>query len=110
MANERRAAAFGQEVRRRREASGLTLEALAERSELTPNYIGSIEIGRRDPSLSTILALAKGFGVPANELFGTIPELSPTSGEAAALFDEMPPEIQKAVMTFLHTIHTKPRK
>lgn len=88
----------------------MTLEALAERSQLTPNYIGSIEIGRRDPSLSTILALAKGFDVGPNEFFGTIPDLAPTSGEAAALFDQMPPEVQKAVLTFLHTVHTRPRK
>jgi transcriptional regulator with XRE-family HTH domain len=55
---------FGKEVRRRREALGLTLEELAERAGLTPNYVGTVETGKRDPSLSTVLALAKGLRVP----------------------------------------------
>ena len=47
---------FGQEIRRRRKALGMTIEQLAEKAELTPNYLGTLEVGRRDPSLSTVLA------------------------------------------------------
>lgn len=61
-------ASFGREVRRRRGAAGITLEQLAERSGLSASYIGTIENGKRNPSLSIILALAKGFNVNPGEL------------------------------------------
>jgi transcriptional regulator with XRE-family HTH domain len=51
--------AFGREIRRRRHGLGLTLDALGEAVDLTPNYIGSIEMGHRDPSISTIMRLAR---------------------------------------------------
>jgi transcriptional regulator with XRE-family HTH domain len=38
--------AFGREVRRRRLAQGLTLDALSAVADLTANYIGSIEAGQ----------------------------------------------------------------
>jgi transcriptional regulator with XRE-family HTH domain len=55
---------FGKVVSRRHETFGFTLEQLVERAELTPNYVGTVETGKRDPSLSTVLALAKGLHVP----------------------------------------------
>jgi transcriptional regulator with XRE-family HTH domain len=100
---------FGREVRRRRKALGLTLEQLAERSGLTPNYIGTVENGRRDPSLSTVLALAKGLAIPAGELFGGMVELSPAALEAARLFDSAPPDVQSAVLQLLHAVPRRRR-
>src|SRR3954468_12797369 len=88
---------FGREVRRRRVALGLTLEQLAERSGLTPNYIGTIENGKRDPSLSTVMAIAAGLSVQAGELFGGVPGLTPSGLEAAQLFEKVTPDLQGAV-------------
>jgi transcriptional regulator with XRE-family HTH domain len=95
---------FGREVRRRRVALGLTLEELAERSGLTPNYIGTVENGRRDPSLSTVLALAKGLGAPAGELLGGAGELGPVSSEAATLLDALSPELRAVVLELLRVL------
>lgn len=92
---------FGREVRRRREALGLTLEGLAERAELTPNYIGTIENGKRDPSISTITAIAKGLDLAPGELLGEIPELSPMLVEVGKLFDCTTPEIQSAILSIM---------
>jgi transcriptional regulator with XRE-family HTH domain len=100
---------FGREVRRRREALGLTLEQLAESSELTPNYIGTIENGKRDPSLSTVLALARGLRVPPAELFGGLEDLTPAATEAGRLFDAAPPEVQEAVLQILRAVTRKRR-
>jgi transcriptional regulator with XRE-family HTH domain len=100
---------FGREVRRRREALGLTLEQLAESSELTPNYIGTIENGKRDPSLSTVLALARGLRVPPAELFGGFEDLTPAATEAGRLFDAAPPEVQEAVLQILRAVTRKRR-
>jgi transcriptional regulator with XRE-family HTH domain len=101
--------AFGREVRRLRSTLGLTLEQLAERSELTPNYIGSVENGRRDPSLSTVLALAKGLGVGAGELLGGRSDLGPQASEAACLLESLTPELQDAVLSLLRVLTRRRR-
>ena len=47
---------FGLNVRRRREAIGLSQEALAEKADLDRTYISGIESGTRNP---TILSAAR---------------------------------------------------
>ncbi len=98
---------LGREVRRRREASGLTLEQLAIRSGLTPNYIGTIETGKRDPSLTTIQSLARGLGIQPGELFGGVDQLGPAGLEAGLLFDSAPSEVQGAVLQILRWTKAK---
>ncbi|HET9929484.1 MAG TPA: helix-turn-helix transcriptional regulator [Polyangiaceae bacterium] len=100
---------FGREVRRRRGALGLTLEQLAERSGLTPNYIGTVENGRRDPSLSTVLALAKGLGVAPSALMGGVGEFSAEATEAAALVESLPAEVQVAMLELLRALGRRRR-
>lgn len=78
---------FGQTIRKRREGLDWTLEDLAERADLSPNYIGTIENGRRDPSVSTLLKLAKAFRVAPGDLTGGAHELTAQGIEAARLFD-----------------------
>ncbi len=95
---------FGQEIRRRRQALHLTLEQLAEASGLTPNYIGTIENGKRDPSLSTVMALAKGLRAKPAELFGGIQDLSAPATEAGTLFDTAPEDVQDAVLQLLRSV------
>lgn len=95
---------FGREIRRRRKAIGWTLEVLAEKSGLSPHYLSTVERDARDPSLSTIEALAKAFGVPTGELLGPIMKLSPVSLEAARLFDAAPEAVQEGVLKILHAV------
>jgi transcriptional regulator with XRE-family HTH domain len=95
---------FGTEIRRRRLALGMTLEQLAESSHLTPNYIGTIENGKRDPSLSTVLALAKGLRTSPAELFGGIQDLSAPATEAGLLFDAAAPDVQDSVLQLLRSV------
>jgi transcriptional regulator with XRE-family HTH domain len=92
---------FGQEIRRRREANHLTLEQLAERSGLTPNYIGGVETHKRNPSLSTVIAIARGLEVPAGELLSGVEDVSPAAVEAGRLFEEAPSDVQDAVLKLL---------
>ena len=100
---------FGKEVRRRRVALGLTLEELAERSRLTPNYIGTVENGRRDPSLSTVLSLANGLGVPAGELLGGCGDFGPIAAETARLMEAAPPELQQAILELTRAVSRRRR-
>lgn len=99
--SEQELARFGQEVRRRRSALNLTLEGLAERCGLTPNYIGSVELGRRDPGLSTVVSLAQALEATPGELLGSVPKLSSTGVEAARLFEGVPHEVQSGVLSIL---------
>lgn len=92
---------FGREVRRRRHALGLTLDLLAEMAELSPNYLGSIETGKRDPSLSTVQRIADAFGVSIGELFGDREGITAEVREAAKLFADAPPHVRESVVTIL---------
>lgn len=60
---------FGQNVRRIRRSRGYSQEELAEHTELHRTYIGSVERGERNLSLSNIVAIAQALDVPVAELF-----------------------------------------
>src|SRR5215831_9043000 len=100
---------FGKEIRRRRKSLGMTIEQLAERSGLTPNYVGTVEIGDRDPSLSTVIALARGLSVAPGELLGGADKVSPAALEASRLFDAAAPDVQDAVLRLLRAV-MRPKK
>jgi transcriptional regulator with XRE-family HTH domain len=55
-------------IKQFREQKGLTQERLAEKASLSLGYIARLEIGRHDPSLSTLVKLAKALKVTVGEL------------------------------------------
>jgi len=59
---------LGAAIRSARNAKGLTLESLAERSGLHRTTIQKIESGERDPRAMTLMSLAKGLGVEPGAL------------------------------------------
>ncbi len=59
---------FAQRVRRLRKAAKLSLEKAAERGNITGNFWGDVERSKKVPSLDTIIAMAKGLGVPPSAL------------------------------------------
>lgn len=59
---------FGRAACDERLRQGLTQDALAKRSGLHRNFIGSIERGNHPPSLRTMARLARGLGVPLADL------------------------------------------
>ena len=59
---------FGQAVRRRRAALGLSQEELADRAGLHRNYIGGIERGERNVGIKAVFALAAGLGCAPSDL------------------------------------------
>ena len=100
---------FGKDVRRRRQALELTLEQLAEKAHLSPNYVGSVEMGRRDPSLSTVLALARALRVTAGELLGGSQTFDGPALEAARLVDSLPAELQEPLLALLRSLARRRR-
>lgn len=61
-------AALGDALRDLRTARGFTQEDLADAADVHLTHIGGIERGQRNPSYSTLLALAAGLGVQPGEL------------------------------------------
>ncbi len=59
---------FGQKVRRIRYDLDLSIEKLAEKADLHPNYVGSVERGERNIALENILTLAKALGCSPKDL------------------------------------------
>ncbi len=93
----------GREVRRRRHAQGMTLHALSAGSGLTPNYIGEIESGKRDPSITTVGKLASGLKTPLGELLG-LPDLPGDSIEAARLLSALPRDVRETIVEALRAL------
>jgi transcriptional regulator with XRE-family HTH domain len=60
--------AFGERVRERREAQGLSQEALAAKSNIHWTFLGQVERGRRNLNLHNLLKIAQGLGVDPAEL------------------------------------------
>lgn len=60
---------FGGNVRRFREALGMTQEDVSEASGLDRSYIGGVERGERNPALTAILKLASALRVSPERLF-----------------------------------------
>ncbi|GAA5504176.1 hypothetical protein Dxin01_03945 [Deinococcus xinjiangensis] len=59
---------FAASVRRERQAQGMTLEDLGERSGLEWSYVGQVERGIRNISVDNMDALARGLGLTLRDL------------------------------------------
>lgn len=99
---------IGKEIRRRRKALDWTLEDLAHRSGLSPRYISTLENDKRDPSLSTIDAVAKALGADPGELLGA-KGVPPGVLEAARLLHGLPTESQEAVLRLMRLLGRRRR-
>lgn len=59
---------FGKRVRELRARQGISQEELADRAKVHRTYIGGIERGERNPTVTTIYRLAKALGVAPSQL------------------------------------------
>lgn len=71
-------AMLGPELRRAREAAGLTQEELAFRAGLSRPYISQLERDLKSPTLEVLLRLAEALGVRASELVRRVERSSGT--------------------------------
>jgi transcriptional regulator with XRE-family HTH domain len=99
---------LGAEIRRRRTALGWTLEELAHRAGLSWRYLSSVEGDKRDPSLSTIAAIAKALGAEPGELLG-VREIAPAGLEAAHAFQALPADAQETVLRLMRLLARRRR-
>ena len=66
------ALAFGKVLRTMRQDAGLTQEQLGLEADLRRTYISILELGQQQPSLSTILKLAKALNCPAHQIIANV--------------------------------------
>lgn len=59
---------FGRNIKHFRQLKNLTQEQLAEKTQLSVNYIGYIERGIKNPTTKTLISLANALGVSADIL------------------------------------------
>jgi transcriptional regulator with XRE-family HTH domain len=60
---------IGRNIRAIRKSRGYTQEKLGEKSGISYKFIGEMERGEVNPSLNSIILIAKALGVNARELF-----------------------------------------
>lgn len=66
------AVAFGRVLRRLRHEAGFTQEELGFEADLRRTYVSILELGRQQPTLTTILKLAKPLKRSAREIVGMV--------------------------------------
>lgn len=59
---------FGKRVREKRYDANMTQEELAEKADLHPTYVGSVERGERNIALENIVALARALECSSRDL------------------------------------------
>lgn len=59
---------IGRRIRKLRKQKFWTQEKLAEKAEIAPDYLCRIELGRKRPSLKTILLIADALNTTADDL------------------------------------------
>lgn len=66
------AAAFGKVLRQLRMEAGLTQEQLGLEADLRRTYVSILELGQQQPTLTTIVKLAKALDRSATEIMGKV--------------------------------------
>ncbi len=96
---------FGQRLREQRLKQNLTLEQLAEKANLSPNYVGMVERGLKEPGLATIVKLLNGLNVSADTLLcDLVPSASHvTDDEINKRLEGLTPMQKKAALDLLDT-------
>lgn len=97
--------ALGKVVRRKRKEKGWSVEALAAKARLSPNYLGLLEReAKRNPSLGAVRSLAKALGVSVTELVGDGQGLPPAGVEAARLLGTLSEDDQDLVLRLMRSL------
>jgi transcriptional regulator with XRE-family HTH domain len=73
----------GRNIRMARKAQGLSQLVLAERSELSADFIGKVERGTTSPSIESLKAIATAMNLSLGELFAG--ELQTNSSQEALI-------------------------
>lgn len=74
---------LGEIIEQAREAAGLSREELAQRAEISREYIWMVERGKKAPTVPVFLRIAKGLGLRGSTLLARVERASGASEEAS---------------------------
>ena len=98
---------LGQKIRIIRDSLGLTQEQLAEGADISLKHLGEIERGRGNPTLATIVDLAKALHVTLSELLALADEKVPldtSSIEIRALVEKQDKATRRQMLRVLQAL------
>ena len=67
----------GNKIREHRQRLGISIETLALSAEITPNFLGDVERGKKKPSLDTLESLLNALNLSFEEFFSYEAEYTP---------------------------------
>lgn len=88
---------YGERLKSFREARGLTVEELAEKSDMTEYEIKCIELGAFEPGMGHTARIADALGIKPTVLAGLVPPVAETKKRAAASTSDTRNPHQKAM-------------
>lgn len=77
----------GKRIRSYRENAHISREALAERADMHPTYLGQLERGEKNATLESISKVARGLDIPLAYLVENIPVAAADSTIAAKCYE-----------------------
>lgn len=97
---------LGARIKQLRQLRQETQERLAERININPKYLSSIERGAENPTLDLLIRLAKGLRVELHELFTLASEGSPDQlrQRLAGLLADVPADALPRMVRILETL------
>lgn len=104
--------AIGTRIKEYREKCGLTQEALAERTELTPNYISAVERGVSFPRFEKLIAIINAIGASADQIFADVVENTAASRASmlSAEIEQLPFREQQRIFAVVETMVREAKK
>ncbi|MFI5952786.1 helix-turn-helix domain-containing protein [Cryptosporangium sp. NPDC051539] len=87
----------GQQLRRARQAAGISVREMARRVDVSPSFISQVELGRTKPSVGTLYSIASELGVPLDDLM-PIGQAVPVLAEAVPVPDERLALVQRGML------------
>lgn len=77
---------LGEELRRAREATGLTQEKLAEKAGLDRTYISLLERDKQSPSVEMLFRVCSALGIRASTLLARVESAAPKASSSKVAF------------------------
>jgi len=97
---------IGARIKEIRSKRGITQDQLSERMEINPKYLSSIERGKENPTLNTLLKLSESLEVSLDEVFSFVEIEDPDKRKSLliSLLDEANDEQLKLAFKILSAI------
>ncbi len=97
---------IGARIKEIRTKKGITQEGLSERMEINPKYLSSIERGKENPTLNTLIKLSESLEVDLGEIFSFIEAEDPDKrrSQIISLLDEADSEQLKMIFKVLSVV------